>query len=123
VHVVAEPQQVDGRLVDADVRLDAAQENLPPLGGLEGLHDLFVPAAAEVGLRDARGVGQQRRNRLDRGPELLRDLLGDDDGNAEDLHAPDELPDVFQQELLVLHGFVQVALHIDDEQDGILNGK
>src|ERR1051325_3817826 len=105
------------RLVDADVRLYAADQNLPRPRAPKLFLKLLSPARAESGLFDNRKRGvQDSLNLARRVAEPLRILFGDDDGDAQKLRRMSHERDARRHLGEIRDRGAKSLLHIYDDQ-------
>src|ERR1043165_6866269 len=112
VNLVAAREEVVRRLVDADVRLDAAEQDLARARRFEARDELARAAGAEGRLLYGReAFGQHGANLRGRAAKSLRVLLRDDDGAAEHLHGECDARGHLGE---VLYGLAKRLLHVND---------
>ncbi len=121
LHFEPPGEQVGGRLVDADMRLDARQNDLLAAQRLDILHKLRFATATERHLFEDGLMTAQQDPDFRRGLAHARGvLLQPQDRDANGLNPLDQLLQMGHQILAFVHDLHEEPLHIDDDQNGIL---
>lgn len=109
-------QEIEGGLLDADMRLHPADHDLSAAGGLEGgAQDRLAPAGkGALGQHDR--LGQLVEQARIGGPEAFRVLLGDDDRDVQLPRGDQQQPGPVDAACRVLDRPGETALHIDDQE-------
>ncbi len=120
MHLVAAREQVVRRLVDADVRFDAADDNLSRARAFELRDEVLRAAGAKRRLLDVfEIVGQNGANLARRLSQSLRILLGDDDGHFQQLHGVRDEGDTRRRVREVRDRPAKRFLHVYDDERGL----
>ena len=110
-------QQVERRLIAADVRLRPGEQNFRSAGGAQAGQEPLRPAAAEREFLHRREAGDFRGNLRHRGPESFGVLLGDERRKAEARRRLRQRPDASDdlRANAPAHGGHELLLRVDDE--------
>src|SRR5205085_8666531 len=104
-------------LVDADVRFDAAEKNLPRARLFELREKFACTTRTERGLFNRLKAGGQRGvNLCGRAPQALRVLFGDDDGYIEQLRALRDARDACSRLSEICDDVAKTFLHVYDDE-------
>lgn len=121
VHLVVCVQQVEGSLVDADVCLDADQDDLGSAQGFQGLWEPLRSEAAEGQFLKSRCVSSGLGDFRDGGAQAGRILLCDQDGDVQGGGAAGHDAGMVEEAFWFEHGWQELLLDVDNQQGGVFS--
>ena len=120
-YVVILREQIHGGLVDADVGLDAAEQDLPARQRFELDVERLVAGATEAGLVDRLDAAQQFGDLWHGRPQGLRRLLAPENGDLQNPGRLDEDAGVLEEGFFVGHQLGELALDVDDDEAALID--
>jgi hypothetical protein len=95
-NLIAGPEQIDGRLVNADMRLNPTQQNLFSTQAPQRCAEPIVAAAAKARFVYRLNIREKLGNLRHRRPQSIGALLAPEDWNIEDLGGLDKDCDILE---------------------------